>query len=170
MGRILIDGQPYHIENAGAYLNRPIGESDWMLIDQARIDEFARSTNDPNPLHIDPEWCRKHSPYGRPIAHGFLTLSLLSHFAYDAKLQPDGVDYGINYGFERVRFMAPVAVGQHVRLRASLIECKSVGAGKWLFKARCTVEVRETERVALSAVWGVLFVRIPQPVEASPAE
>jgi acyl dehydratase len=169
MGRMLIEGQPYHIENAQAYVNKPIGVSEWMRIDQGRIDEFARSTNDPNPLHIDAEWCRKHSPYGRPIAHGFLTLSLLSHFAYDANLQPDGVDYGINYGFERVRFMAPVAVGQHVRMRASLMECKPVGGGKWLFKARCTVEVQETDRVALSAVWGVLFVRIMPAQRAASA-
>jgi acyl dehydratase len=150
-------------------LNRSIGISEWLRTDQGRIDEFARSTNDPNPLHIDPDWCRKHSPYGKPVAHGFLTLSLLSHFAYDAKLQPDGVDYGINYGFERVRFMAPVEVGQHIRMRASLTECKSVGERKWLFKARCTVEIRETERAALSAVWGVLFIRLPDMAEVTAA-
>ncbi len=159
MGRILIEGVPYHVDSAQKYVGHVIGLSDWVRIDQARIDAFGLSTDDRNPLHMDPAWCKANSPFGKPIAHGFLTLSLLSHLGTSAELQPDGVDYGINSGFERVRFMAPVPVDSHVRLRATLMQCDDKGGGRWLFKSRVAVEVRETDKVALSAVWIVLFVR-----------
>jgi acyl dehydratase len=159
MGRILIEGVPYHVDNAALYVGRAIGLSEWLCIDQARIDAFGRSTDDLNPLHMDPAWCRANSPFGKPIAHGFLTLSLLSHLGNSAALLPDGVDYGINSGFERVRFMAPVPVDSHVRLRATLLQFDDKGGGRWLFKARVAVEVRETDKIALAAVWIVLVIR-----------
>ncbi len=158
MGRILVDGVPYHIDNHPSYIGRPIGTSDWLRIDQKRIDEFGRATNDMNRIHVDPEFAKKHSPFGGIVAHGFLTLALLTHLSQTAEMMPDGVDYGINLGFERIRFLAPVAVDHSIRLKATLLACEVRGPGRWTFKSRCNVEVKETGKVALSAVWNVLFI------------
>jgi len=168
MGRIVLEGVPYHIENVEHYLGKVIGQSDWLEIDQERVNMFAEATNDMNPLHVDPEWAKENSPFGGPIAHGFLTLSLLSHFSYDAELTPEGIDYGINFGFERVRFMAPVMVGDRIRLRATLLEAKDRGPGKWVYKSRIAVETEKTQKVALNAIWVVLFVKEQQ--DGQPAQ
>ena len=158
MGRILVDGAPYHIDHFQPYLGRVIGYSDWLKVDQGRIDEFGRATIDMNRIHVDPDFARRHSPFGGIVAHGFLTLALLTHLSQSAEMVPEGVDYGINLGFERVRFLAPVPVDTSIRLKATALACEARGPGKWTFKSRCAVEVRETEKVALSAIWTVLFI------------
>src|SRR3954471_18592067 len=96
-----------------------IGVSDWILIDQGRIDAFAAATEDPQFIHVDPEAAAK-TPFGGTIAHGFLTLSLLSRMAADVMLRPEGVKMGVNYGLDRVRFLAPVRSGKRVRGRFTL--------------------------------------------------
>ncbi len=161
MGRILIDGAPYHIEYFERYMGRVIGMSDWLTIDQKRIEEFGRATNDMNRIHVDPEFAR-NSPFGGIVAHGFLTLALLTHLSQSAEMMPDGVDYGINVGFERVRFLAPVPVDSQIRLKAVALACEARQPGRWTFKSRCNLEVRETGRVALSAIWSVLFINAAQ--------
>ena len=118
MARNLIEGVPYHIDSFESYIGKSLGSSDWLEVDQTRVDLFGEATSDQNPLHIDPEWAKANSPFGGPIAHGFLTLSMLSHLSWMADLQPDGVDYGINLGFERVRFLAPVMVGDGATIGA----------------------------------------------------
>ena len=158
MGRILIEGAPYHIEHFQPYIGRVIGMSDWLTIDQKRIDEFGRATNDLNRIHVDPEFARNNSPFGGIVAHGFLTLALLTHLSQTAEMVPDGVDYGINVGFERVRFLAPVPVDTAIRMKATALACEPRQPGRWTFKCRCNIDVRETGRVALSAVWTVLFI------------
>jgi acyl dehydratase len=158
MGRNLIEGVPYHIDNHAAYLGRIVGISDWLQIDQNRIADFGRATLDMNRIHVDPEWAKANSPFGGAIAHGFLTLSLFTHLSQTAGMMPDGVDYGINLGFERLRFLAPVAVDHHVRMKATLLACEPRGPGRWTFKARCSLDIRETGKVALSAIWSVLFI------------
>lgn len=152
MGRILVEGAPYHIEHFDKYIGRVIGMSDWLTIDQARIDAFGRATNDMNRIHVDPEFARLNSPFGGIVAHGFLTLALLTHLSQTAEMMPDGVDYGINVGFERVRFLAPVPVDSAIRLKATALACEPRQPGRWTFKCRCNIEVRESGRVALSAV------------------
>lgn len=159
MGRIEIEGFPYHIDNYEHYLGKPIGQSEWIPVDQERVNLFGEATSDRNLMHVDPDWARANSPFGGPVAHGFLTLSLLSYLSWKADLQPDGVDYGINLGFERVRFLAPVMIGDQIRMRANLVECKPRDETKWWFKTRITVETRESEKAALSAIWLILFVR-----------
>src|ERR687889_498751 len=94
------------IEDIVAKVGSEVGVSDWILIDQARIDAFAEVTEDPQFIHIDPEAAAK-TPFGGTIAHGFLTLSLLSRMAADAMLRPENITMGVNYGFEKVRFLAP---------------------------------------------------------------
>jgi len=158
MGRMLIDGAPYHIEHFQSYIGRVIGISDWLTIDQKRIDEFARATNDLNRLHVDPEFARTSGPFGGIVAHGFLTLALLTDLSLSAGMMPDGVDYGINIGFERVRFLAPVPVDSAIRMKATALAVEPRQPGRWTFKSRCNIEVKETARVALSAVWTVLFI------------
>lgn len=158
MGRILVEGTPYHIDHFQPYIGRVIGYSDWLTVDQGRIDAFGRATIDMNRIHVDPDFARKHSPFGGIVAHGFLTLALLTHLSQSAEMVPEGVDYGINLGFERVRFLAPVPVDTSIRLKATAMACEPRGPGKWTFKSRCNIEVRETEKVALSAIWTVLFI------------
>src|ERR1044072_7814461 len=104
------------LEEINDRIGSEAGVSDWILIDQDRIDAFAEVTEDPQFIHIDPEAAAK-TPFGGTIAHGFLTLSLLSRMAADAMLRPESVKMGVNYGFEKIRFLAPVRSGKRVRGR-----------------------------------------------------
>ena len=130
MGRMLIEAIPFHIDTMAGYVGKQLGESDWMPIDQNRIDLFSEATEDRNPLHVDRAWAAADGPFGSTVAHGFLTLSLLSHLSRIGELQPDGVDYGINLGFERVRFVSPVTVDDRIKLRVTLMEIKPRACGQ----------------------------------------
>jgi acyl dehydratase len=135
-----------------------VGVSDWLTVDQARIDAFAEVTEDPQFIHVDPVAAAK-TPFGGTVAHGFLTLSLLSRMAADAMLRPDGVRMGVNYGFERVRFMAPVRPGKRVRGRFRLDRFEEKRPGQWQFVHNVTVEIEGEEKPALVADWiGLIFV------------
>ncbi|MGZ8298311.1 MAG: MaoC family dehydratase [Allosphingosinicella sp.] len=146
------------IEDIQSKVGSEVGVSDWILIDQARIDAFAEITEDPQFIHIDPEAAAK-TPFGGTVAHGFLTLSLLSRMAADAMLRPEGVKMGVNYGFERVRFMAPVRSGKRVRGRFLLARFEEKKPGQWQFVHNVTVEIEGEEKPALVADWiGLIFV------------
>lgn len=146
------------IEDISAKVGEEVGVSDWILIDQARIDAFADVTEDPQFIHIDPV-AAAQTPFGGTIAHGFLTLSLLSRMAADAMLRPEGVKMGVNYGFERVRFMAPVRSGKRIRGRFRLERCEEKRPGQWQFVHNVTVEIEGEEKPALVADWiGLIFL------------
>ena len=146
------------IEDIQARVGSEVGLSDWILVDQARIDAFAEITEDPQFIHIDPEAAAR-TPFGGTVAHGFLTLSLLSRMAADAMLRPEGVKMGVNYGFERVRFMAPVRSGRRVRGRFVLARFEEKRPGQWQFVHEVTVEIEGEEKPALVADWiGLIFV------------
>ena len=146
------------IEDIQSKLGTEVGVSDWILVDQARIDAFADVTEDPQFIHIDPEAAAR-TPFGGTVAHGFLTLSLLSRMAADAMLRPEGVKMGVNYGFERVRFMAPVRSGKRVRGRFILSRFEEKKPGQWQFVHNVTVEIEGEEKPALVADWiGLIFV------------
>ncbi len=146
------------IEDIQSQVGSEVGVSDWIPVDQARIDAFADVTEDPQFIHIDPEAAAK-TPFGGTIAHGFLTLSLLSRMAADAMLRPEGVKMGVNYGFERVRFMAPVRSGKRVRGRFTLARFEEKKPGQWQFVHHVTVEIEGEEKPALVADWiGLIFV------------
>lgn len=146
------------IEEIQSRVGSEVGLSDWILIDQARIDAFADVTEDPQFIHIDPEAAAK-TPFGGTIAHGFLTLSLLSRMAADAMLRPEGVKMGVNYGFERVRFMAPVRSGKRVRGRFTLVRFEEKKSGQWRFVHNVVVEIEGEDKPALVADWiGLIFV------------
>ncbi len=146
------------IEDIQSKVGSEVGVSDWILVDQARIDAFAGITEDPQFIHIDPEAAAK-TPFGGTVAHGFLTLSLLSRMAADAMHRPEGVKMGVNYGFERVRFMAPVRSGKRVRGHFTLARFEEKKPGQWQFVHNVVVEIEGEEKPALVADWiGLIFV------------
>jgi acyl dehydratase len=146
------------IEDIQSKVGSEVGVSDWILVDQARIDAFAEITEDPQFIHIDPEAAAR-TPFGGTIAHGFLTLSLLSWMAADSMLRLEGVKMGVNYGLERVRFMAPVRSGKRIRGRFVLNRFEEKKPGQWQVVHNVTVEIEGEEKPALVADWiGLMFV------------
>ena len=146
------------IEDIKSRIGQEVGVSDWILIDQARIDAFADVTEDPQFIHIDPQAAAK-TPFGGTIAHGFLTLSLLSRMAADAMLRPEAVKMGVNYGFEKVRFLAPVRAGRRIRGRFTLARFEEKRPGQYQFVHNVTVEIEGEDKPALIADWiGMIFV------------
>ncbi len=134
------------------YVGKETGVSDWLMVDQERIDKFAEVTEDNQFIHVDPEKA-KETPFGGTIAHGFLTLSMLSRLAVGSVLMLDGVKMGVNYGFEKVRFVTPVKAGKRVRGRFSLMSAKQKIPGQWSFKYAVKVEIEGGEKPALVAEW-----------------
>lgn len=129
-----------------------VGVSSWIEIDQARIDAFAEVTNDHQFIHVNPELARQ-TPFGTTIAHGFLTLSLASGMSYEAVAPLEGVVMGVNYGFDKLRFLAPVPVNSRVRGRFKLLSAEDKGGGRWLIKHELTVEIKGGDKPALIAEW-----------------
>lgn len=124
----------------------------WHQVDQAQINQFADCTLDQQFIHIDPERASK-TPFGSTIAHGFLTLSMLSHFAEDFSLAIAGAYMGVNYGFDKVRFLSPVKVGARVRAHATLLSLEEKNPGQFMSKTEVTIEIEGEEKPALKAVW-----------------
>lgn len=151
------DTVPYHIDYLDKWVDRDRGVTAWLKIDQARIDAFAKATDDMNPLHVDPA-AAAEGPFGCTVAHGFLTLALLSRFSYEENMQIEGVKYAINYGFDRVRFMTPVKVGDRIRNRPKLLSATPKGEGRWLFRTQNTVEIEGERNPALVASWLGMFI------------
>jgi acyl dehydratase len=134
-----------------------IGVSSWLTVDQARIDAFAEATEDRQFIHTDPA-AAAQTPFGGTIAHGFLSLSLLSRMAADAMLIPDGVKMAVNYGLDRVRFLAPVRSGSRVRGRFTLDSIEERVPGQVLMRHIVTVEIEGEDKPALTAMWlGLIF-------------
>ena len=138
-------------------IGEEIGVSSWILIDQRRIDEFAEATEDHQFIHVDPDAAAK-TPFGGTIAHGFLSLSLLSRMGSEAMLLPEGMKLAINYGLDRVRFLAPVRSGKRVRGRFTLDSVEEKAPGQLLLKHLVSLEIEGEERPALSATWLALIV------------
>ncbi|MEA3035857.1 MAG: hypothetical protein QOH04_1622 [Sphingomonadales bacterium] len=146
------------LDEIRARVGEEVGISDWILVDQKRIDAFAEVTEDRQFIHVDPETAAR-TPFGGTVAHGFLTLSLLSRMAAEAMLRPDGVRMGVNYGFDRVRFMAPVRSGKRVRGRFTLTAFDEKRPGQYQFVHNVTVEIEGEDKPALVADWiGMIFV------------
>lgn len=137
--------------------------SNWHTVDQARINDFGRVTSDPDPAHVDPEWARKHSPWGGPIAFGFLTLSLLTPMVYDVfdiPLDGSGDRVHANYGFNRVRLVEPVPSGARIRAHVTVRDVAPRKPGQSVMVLDVTVEIEGKQRPALTAEWlSMLFRR-----------
>ena len=135
-----------------------VGISGWLTIDQPRIDAFADATEDRQFIHVDPE-AAAQSPFGGTVAHGFLSLSMLSRMAAEAMLIPDNVKMAVNYGLDRVRFIAPVRSGKRIRGRFTLDSIEEKAPGQLLLRHSVTVEIEGVDKPALTAQWlGLLFV------------
>jgi acyl dehydratase len=146
------------LDEIAAKVGTELGVSDWLTVDQAAIDAFADVTQDHQFIHTDPE-AAAMTPFGGTVAHGFLTLSLLSRMAADVMLVPDGLKMAVNYGFERVRFIAPVRSGKRVRGRFMLASAQEKRPGQWQFVHQVTVEIEGEEKPALTADWiGMIFL------------
>ncbi|WP_292076179.1 MULTISPECIES: MaoC family dehydratase [Brevundimonas] len=133
-------------------IGEEVGVSKWFDVTQARIDAFADCTEDHQFIHVDPE-AAKATPFGGTIAHGFLTLSLASAMSYDAVAPLDGVGMGVNYGFDKLRFLAPVPAGSRIRGRFKLLSADDKGDGRWLLKHELTVEIDGADKPALIGEW-----------------
>ena len=139
-------------------VGKEIGVSSWLTMDQQRIDEFAESTEDRQFIHVDPQ-AAAQSPFGTTIAHGFLSLSILSRMAAVVMLVPDSTKMAVNYGLDRVRFIAPVKSGKRIRGRFRLDSVEEKAPGQLLLRHTVTVEIEGEEKPALTAEWlGLLFV------------
>jgi acyl dehydratase len=138
------------LEALKAKIGQEVGVSRWFEIGQDRIDRFADVTEDHQFIHVDPERA-KATPFGGTVAHGFLTLSLLAPMMFDAQPKLAGTQMTVNYGFDRVRLMAPVRAGSRVRGRISLSEVTDRGPGEVLVKTVVTVEIDGAEKPALVA-------------------
>ena len=145
------------LDDIHAQIGHEIGVSSWLLVDQDRIDAFADATEDRQFIHVHPAAAAQTS-FGGTIAHGFLTLSLLSRMAAEAMLVPDGLKMAVNYGLDRVRFLAPVRSGKRVRGRFALDSVEEKAPGQWLMRHNVTVEIEGEDKPALTAVWlGLIF-------------
>ncbi|HEX6409588.1 MAG TPA: MaoC family dehydratase [Sphingomicrobium sp.] len=146
------------LEEIRSKVGEEIGVSGWLTIDQQRIDEFADATDDHQFIHVDPEAAAR-TPLGGTIGHGFLSLSMLSRMAADAMLVPDNIKMALNYGLDRVRFIAPVKSGKRIRGRFRLDSVDEKAPGQLLLRHTVTVEIEGEEKPALTAEWlGLLFV------------
>lgn len=145
------------LDHIRAQVGNEVGVSSWLVVDQDRIHAFAEATEDRQFIHVDPD-AAAQTPFGGTVAHGFLTLSLLSRMAAEAMLVPDGVKMAVNYGLDRVRFLAPVRSGKRVRGRFNLDSVEEKAPGKWLMRHNVTVEIEGEDKPALTAVWlGLIF-------------
>jgi acyl dehydratase len=144
-------------QELAAKVGQQLGISDWFLIDQARIDAFADVTLDHQFVHVDPERA-KATPFGGTIAHGFLTLSLLVHLCLPFIPEPENRKLVVNYGFDKVRFSAPVKVGKRIRASCTLGEVSERKPGNILMRVDVTVEIEDEGKPALVAEWLSLHV------------
>lgn len=132
--------------------------SDWLLIDQPMIDRFADATFDPQYIHVDPARAAA-SPFGGTIAHGFLTLSLLTYFReLTPELDFSGIQMGINCGFDKVRFISPVRSGSRIRARWNVLSIEEKAPGTFQLTEQVEIEIENEAKPALAAIWITRFM------------
>ena len=141
----------YSMATAPSFVGQELGISSWLVVDQTRIDQFATCTEDRQWIHVDPERCAKESPFGGPIAHGYLSLSLVAAMLIEIGIIPPDAATGLNYGLDKVRFLSAVKVGARVRARASLISAQPQDGGRLLLKLDCKLEIEGEAKPALIA-------------------
>ncbi|MBB3977420.1 acyl dehydratase [Rhizobium azooxidifex] len=142
-----------HLADVNGLVGQEIGVSRWFTVDQTMIDRFAEATEDHQFIHTDPVRAAAETPFGGTIAHGFLSLSLLSAMNYDCLPHVIEQTMGINYGFDKVRFMTPVKSGARVRGRFTMADARFRGAGMLMITYDVTVEIENERKPALTANW-----------------
>lgn len=138
------------------YIGQEIGTSDWVSLDQARINAFADATLDHQFIHVDQEKAAQ-TPFGGTIAHGFLSLSMLPYLTESCSLVPENMVMTINYGLNKLRFLAPVPSGSDIRSRVKIADVASKGAGRYLVTSEITIEIKGGDKPALIAETLSLF-------------
>lgn len=132
------------------YVGKELGRSEWLTIDQERINLFAEATGDFQFIHVDPVKAAQ-TPFGSTIAHGFLSLSLMPKLMEDILVLPEGVKMVVNYGLDSVRFIQPVKVNSKVRLKVDMVDVTEKKPGQWLLKATATLEIEGSDKPAYIA-------------------
>lgn len=149
---------PITLEAYQALVGKEIGVSSWHLIDQPRIDTYADVTEDHQFIHVDPERAKKETAFGTTIAHGFLTMSMLSVMSYEVMPAIAGTTMGVNYGFDKLRFISPVRSGKRVRGRFVLAEARLRKPNELQSRTNVTVEIEGEDKPALVAEWlGLIY-------------
>ncbi len=148
---------PPTYEQLRAMTGQELGVSEWVVVDQSRIDRFADCTEDHQWLHIDPERARRESPFRTTIAHGYLSLSLIGGLSQQMNVVPENTQAVFNYGLDEVRFLTPVKAGARVRLRARLVSVEDRAPGQYLMKFANEIEIEGSEKPALTAETLAMF-------------
>jgi len=138
------------VEEIPSLVGQALEPSPWLEITQERVNQFAEATNDHQFIHVDPEKAAQ-TPFGGPIAHGFLSLSLLSYLNVQNAVMPENLVMGINYGSDKIRYLMPVRVGKRIRSLQKVLEVTEKKPGHWLIKYEVTVEIEGEETPALMA-------------------
>ena len=140
------------VDQLNDYIGEEVGISEWLLVDLERINQFAEATGDHQYIHVDSERAAQ-TPFGSTIAHGFLTMSLMVLMGYEGSTKLKNSVMGINYGFDKLRFINPVKVNSKIRGRFRLISAEEKNTNQWLLKHNITVEIAGEEKPALVAEW-----------------
>jgi len=138
------------VDELQALVGQSLGPSDWREVTQSMIDTFAELSGDHQWIHVDVERARAESPFGTPIAHGNLTLATIDGFR-DGLLRTEGFQLGVNYGWNKIRFPAPVPAGARIRAAIKVVSVEDVGGGWWQIVQRWTVEIEDADKPACVA-------------------
>ena len=136
---------------------RTLDVSPWLEITQERVDLFADATNDHQFIHVDQEQAAK-TPFRGTIAHGFLTVSLISFLIAEKTIRPEGLVMGLNYGSDKVRFLQPVRMGERIRAHQKILEVHQKSPTNWLLKTQVSIEIENQEKPALIAEFLVMYI------------
>ncbi|CDY78870.1 Acyl dehydratase [Caballeronia glathei] len=148
----------YSMATIDEFVGQELGVSDWVVVDQARIDAFAQCTGDMQWIHLNVERAKRDSPFGGTIAHGYLTLSLLASLAIEVGLVPSDASAALNYGLDKVRFMTPVKAGARVRSRVVLTSVERKEGGRIIVKTGNELQIEGEDKPALIAQTLVMIV------------
>ena len=156
-----------NVDQLNDYIGKEVGISEWLLVDQERINQFADATGDHQYIHVDSDRAAQ-TPFGTTIAHGFLTMSLMVLMGYEGSTKLENSVMGINYGFDKLRFINPVKVNSKIRGRFQLISAEEKKPNQWLLKHNITVEIAGEEKPALVAEWlgTVSYTHLTLPTKA----
>ena len=146
-----MQGGSFNLATLNQFVGRELGVSEWILMNQQRITEFADCTGDHQWIHVDSERAKRESPYKSTIVHGFLTLAIVGPTSLEVWIRPAGIATAINYGLDRVRFIAPVPVDARIRNRIKLLAIDPKAGGRTLFTTENIIEIEHHDKPALIA-------------------
>ncbi|MBV8526483.1 MAG: MaoC family dehydratase [Acetobacteraceae bacterium] len=146
-----MSGDGFSVIKATDFIDKELGVSDWITMSQDRINQFAECTGDHQWIHVDAERARRESPFGTTVAHGYLTLAMLAETFFEVVAKPARMSQALNYGLDRVRFIAPVRSGSRIRNRIKLLAAEKKGDGRVLLTTENTIEIEGEGKPALIA-------------------